>query len=100
MSWKDNLPAVRGKLLRDEPLGPFTWFRVGGPAEVLFLPADADDPARWDEFRRRYREELDAMPDATARLRDLAKQGKLTLLYGAHDEAHNNAVVLANYLKA
>lgn len=43
--WKDRLPAVRGKLLRDEPLGPFTWFRVGGPAEVLFLPADADDLA-------------------------------------------------------
>jgi UDP-N-acetylmuramate dehydrogenase len=45
MSWKDRLPAVRGKLLKDEPLGPFTWFRVGGPAEVLFLPADADDLA-------------------------------------------------------
>ncbi len=43
MSWKDNLPAVRGKLLRDEPLAPFTWFRVGGKADVLFLPADADD---------------------------------------------------------
>ena len=38
-----DLPPVRGKLLRDEPLGPFTWFRVGGAAEVLFLPADADD---------------------------------------------------------
>ena len=45
MSWKDNLPPVRGKLLRDEPLGPFTWFRVGGPAEVLFLPADPEDLA-------------------------------------------------------
>jgi len=45
MSWKDNLPAVRGKLLRDEPLGPFTWFRVGGPAEVIFLPEDEDDLA-------------------------------------------------------
>ena len=43
MSWRDHLPVVRGKLLRDEPLGPFTWFRVGGAAEVLFLPADADD---------------------------------------------------------
>jgi UDP-N-acetylmuramate dehydrogenase len=41
--WRDDLPAVRGKLLRDEPLGPFTWFRVGGAAEALFLPADADD---------------------------------------------------------
>ena len=43
MTWKSNLPAVRGKLLFDEPLSPFTWFRVGGPAEVLFLPADPED---------------------------------------------------------
>lgn len=41
--WRDDLPAVRGKLLRDEPLGPFTWFRVGGAAEALFLPADHED---------------------------------------------------------
>ena len=45
MSWRDALPSVRGKLLRDEPLGPFTWFRVGGSADVLFIPADADDLA-------------------------------------------------------
>jgi UDP-N-acetylmuramate dehydrogenase len=43
MSWKDRLPPVRGKLLFDEPLAPFTWFRVGGPADVLFLPADEAD---------------------------------------------------------
>jgi UDP-N-acetylmuramate dehydrogenase len=43
--WRDALPDVRGRLLRDEPLGPFTWFRVGGAAELLFLPADADDLA-------------------------------------------------------
>ncbi|ACG78731.1 UDP-N-acetylenolpyruvoylglucosamine reductase [Phenylobacterium zucineum HLK1] len=45
MTWKDRLPAVRGKLLRDEPLAPFTWFRVGGPADVIFLPEDEDDLA-------------------------------------------------------
>ena len=45
MAWRDTLPSVRGKLLRDEPLAPFTWFRVGGAAEVLFIPADADDLA-------------------------------------------------------
>ncbi|MFN4041955.1 MAG: UDP-N-acetylmuramate dehydrogenase [Brevundimonas sp.] len=39
------LPEVRGKLLRDEPLGPFTWFRVGGSADVLFIPADPEDLA-------------------------------------------------------
>jgi UDP-N-acetylmuramate dehydrogenase len=43
VTWRDQLPDVRGKLLRDEPLGPFTWLRVGGPADVLFLPADIED---------------------------------------------------------
>jgi UDP-N-acetylmuramate dehydrogenase len=43
MSWRDRLPAARGRLLLDEPLGPLTWFRVGGPAEAVFLPADEDD---------------------------------------------------------
>jgi UDP-N-acetylmuramate dehydrogenase len=45
VSWRGELPAVRGKLLFDEPLAPFTWFRVGGPADVLFLPADERDLA-------------------------------------------------------
>jgi UDP-N-acetylmuramate dehydrogenase len=49
MSWRDHLPSVRGKLLFDEPLGPFTWLRVGGPAEVLFLPADHMDLAAFLE---------------------------------------------------
>jgi UDP-N-acetylmuramate dehydrogenase len=40
-----NLPAVRGKLLLNEPLGPYTWFRVGGAVDALFIPADADDLA-------------------------------------------------------
>ena len=41
----DRLPPVRGRLSADAPLGPTTWFRVGGPAEVLFKPADAEDLA-------------------------------------------------------
>ncbi|SNS65865.1 Uncharacterized conserved protein YeaO, DUF488 family [Sphingomonas laterariae] len=56
------------------------------------------DPARWAEFRRRYRAELDAMPSVVARLRDLAAAGDVTLLYGARDTAHNQAVALADYL--
>jgi UDP-N-acetylmuramate dehydrogenase len=43
--WRDDLPALRGKLLRDAELAPFTWFRVGGPADLLFLPEDEDDLA-------------------------------------------------------
>lgn len=45
MTWRDRLPEVRGRVLRDEPLAPFTWLRVGGPADVLFLPADEADLA-------------------------------------------------------
>lgn len=41
----DRLPKVRGKLEENIVLAPFTWFRVGGPAEVLFQPADAEDLA-------------------------------------------------------
>lgn len=40
-----RLPAVRGKLLPDAELKPYTWFRVGGCADVLYLPADGDDLA-------------------------------------------------------
>jgi UDP-N-acetylmuramate dehydrogenase len=45
MSWRDRLPPVRGKLMRNAPLAPYTWLRVGGPADVLFLPEDEDDLA-------------------------------------------------------
>lgn len=45
MAWTDNLPTVRGKLLLNELLGPYTWFRVGGAADALFIPADAEDLA-------------------------------------------------------
>ncbi len=45
MTWRALLPPVRGKLILDAPLAPYTWFRVGGPADVLFLPADEDDLA-------------------------------------------------------
>ncbi len=40
-----SYPEVRGKLLLNEPLGPYTWFRVGGAADALFIPADAADLA-------------------------------------------------------
>jgi len=45
VSWRETLPAVRGRLLFDEPLAPFTWLRVGGPAQVIFMPADEEDLA-------------------------------------------------------
>jgi UDP-N-acetylmuramate dehydrogenase len=43
----DRLPPVRGKLTAEAPLAQSTWFRVGGPAEILFRPADPEDLARF-----------------------------------------------------
>src|SRR3954453_12504757 len=42
---KAAMPDLRGRLLANEPLGPLTWFRVGGRAQILFTPADEDDLA-------------------------------------------------------
>jgi uncharacterized protein YeaO (DUF488 family) len=53
---------------------------------------------RWEEFRRRYRKELDARPDAWQPILDAEKRGNVTLLYSARDVAHNGALVLLDYL--
>jgi len=57
------------------------------------------DPARWDEFRKRYGEELDRSGEALGQLKALLIKGPVTLLYSAYDVEHNQAVALADYLK-
>jgi uncharacterized protein YeaO (DUF488 family) len=54
----------------------------------------AHEPAKWVAFRTRYKAELRRKPEQLRHLRALARQGRVTLMYSAHDEAHNNAVVL------
>lgn len=56
------------------------------------------DPEKWEEFQRRYRAELKANGDAVSELRAALADGPATLVYGAKDKAHNDAVVLADYL--
>jgi uncharacterized protein YeaO (DUF488 family) len=58
------------------------------------------DPAKFDEFRRRYLDELAAQEEKLAELRERARSGTLTLVYGARDPEHNDAVVLAELLTA
>jgi uncharacterized protein YeaO (DUF488 family) len=57
------------------------------------------DPAKWEEFLRRYRAELVGKEEALARLRREADEGTVTLLYAAKDEEHNNAVALKRHLE-
>ena len=57
------------------------------------------DPERFAEFERRYRAELAAHDEKLDELRRRAREGTLTLVYGARDEEHNDAVVLAELLR-
>ena len=56
------------------------------------------DPDKWTEFQARYRQELKSQADLLDLLKRKAAQGPITLLYGARDEAHNEAVVLQSLL--
>ena len=57
------------------------------------------EPSRFEEFRRRYIEELRSQRPRLAALRRRARDGTLTLVYSAHDTEHNDAVVLAGVLR-
>jgi uncharacterized protein YeaO (DUF488 family) len=58
------------------------------------------DPERWSEFRHRYQAEIRDHPEQFDRLRTLARHGPITLVFSAHDEEHNDAVVLRDLLLA
>jgi hypothetical protein len=74
------------------------WLKEAGPSNALrrWFGHDAE---RWPEFRRRYFAELDSQPDITQQLLNMAGKGDVTLLYGARDQAHNQAVALKDYLE-
>lgn len=58
------------------------------------------DPARWEEFRRRYADEVRARPDVLEELRDVLREHRtVTFLFAARDEEHNNAVALKELLE-
>ncbi len=56
------------------------------------------DPAKWEDFQKRYRAELETNDEAVARLREELRKGPVTLLYAARDQEHNEALVLRDYL--
>ena len=60
----------------------------------------AHDPDRWDDFRRRYKAELSHKTEVLTELEGCARKGRLTLVYAARDEDHNEAVVLRDVIAA
>lgn len=83
--------------VKKDGLGLTAWLRDLAPSAEL-RKWFGHDPARWEEFRRRYRTELDAMPDALRPIFDAVRDGPVTLVYGARDTEHNNAIVLREYV--
>lgn len=74
------------------------WLREVAPSSEL-RRWFGHDLAKWDEFQRRYRAELDENPGAWEELLEAARQGNVTLLCSARDTEHNNAIVLKAYLE-
>ena len=88
--WPRGLSKAKAKIDR--------WVKELAPSDDL-RRWFGHDPAKWAEFRKRYKVELKAHSDAVRALGAAARRGRLTLLYAAHDEQHNNAVVLAEFLR-
>jgi uncharacterized protein YeaO (DUF488 family) len=74
------------------------WLRDLGPSSEI-RKWFGHDPARWEEFRRRYLRELQGKKPLLRELVRHARRGKLTLVYGARDTLHNQAVVIKEFLR-
>ncbi|HEU5079142.1 MAG TPA: DUF488 family protein [Opitutaceae bacterium] len=83
--------------IKKEALKLDGWLRDVAPSTAL-RKWFGHDPARWEEFQRRYRAELDANPEAWQPILDAAKAGPVTLLFSSRDTEHNNVVALRDYL--
>jgi uncharacterized protein YeaO (DUF488 family) len=84
--------------VKKESLQIEQWLKEAAPSDAL-RHWFAHDPEQWNEFRRRYFAELDGRADAWRLIVEAARRGNVTLLYGARDTQHNNAVALKEYVK-
>ena len=85
--------------IKKEDLAIDQWNKELAPSTAL-RQWFGHDPALWGEFEQRYAAELQPHAEPLDALRALARKGVLTLMYGAHDEVHNNAVALRALLLA
>ncbi|MFN3975050.1 MAG: DUF488 domain-containing protein [Dehalococcoidia bacterium] len=91
--WPRGLPRSQARV--------DAWLKDLAPSDAL-RRWFGHDPQRWEEFQRRYREELQT-PHKQALLNDLAQRartGTVTLLFAARDEEHNNAIALQRILES
>jgi uncharacterized protein YeaO (DUF488 family) len=84
--------------VKKEALRIDAWLRDIAPSTEL-RQWFSHDPAKWPEFQRRYRRELDVCGDACRPLLDAARRGPVTLLYSARDTERNSAILLKAFLE-
>lgn len=84
--------------IKKEDLKMDAWLKDVAPSPAL-RQWFRHDPAKWPEFKKRYRAELLAHPDAVEPLRTAARRGNVTLLYSARDQEHNSALLLKQFLE-
>ena len=75
------------------------WLKDVGPTTAL-RKWFGHDPEKWPQFRARYFRELDSRPESWRPILSAARRRRVTLVYSSHDEDHNNAVALKEYLQA
>jgi len=85
--------------IRKEELKLDEWLKTLAPSTEL-RQWFGHDPQKWDEFRTRYFQELDAHPDEIQKLRAKAREGPLTIVFGSKEERFNNATALKEHLES
>jgi uncharacterized protein YeaO (DUF488 family) len=84
--------------MKKEELNMKAWLKAVAPSPSL-RKWYGHDAAKWEEFQRRYRAELEANPEAWHPILEAAREGDVTLLYSARDTEHNSALVLKEFLE-
>jgi len=98
--WRVLVDRLWPRGMKKEAARVDVWMKDVAPSTAL-RKWFGHEPEKWSEFQKRYRRELERKTELLAELKKMAKEhGKLTLLYGAKDEEHNDAVALADVLKA
>ena len=98
--WRVLVDRLWPRGMKKEAAHLDAWMKDLAPSDAL-RKSFGHEQEKWGEFQKRYRSELAKKRELVAELKKMAKQhGTLTLLFGAKDEEHNEAVVLANALNA
>jgi uncharacterized protein YeaO (DUF488 family) len=84
--------------IKKEDLKMKAWLKDVAPSQSLRKWYE-HDTAKWKEFQRRYRKELQSNPEAWRPLLEAAQNGNVTLIYSARDTEHNSALVLKEFLE-